>query len=338
MAREPSQRYSVEVTRDSFFPGELIVLRDRVAGSWAHLLPSPGCNLVSFGTTINSRPVEAMLQPGDESPSRDPHHYGAPVLYPFPNRLRGGTATFGGRTITIDRAPGQVNASHGLVRNLPWQVADLKTEADGAIVSCTIDATGPDLVRQFPFPSRLTLTFRLTGATLRFEATARNLGDAPMPLGFGWHPYFRLPLVPGGSRETALVQVPARQQWELDDTLVPTGETRPVPPDRDFTEPKPLGALALDDVYTDVRHTGGSSVCALSDAEGRVTLRVAAGPTFREWVVYAPPVRPTICFEPYTCPTDALNLAARGLDAGVISLDSGATWTDWISLELAGAE
>ena len=41
---------------------------------------------------------------------------------------------------------------------------------------------------------------------------------------------------------------------------------------------------------------------------------------FREWVVYTPPGRDTICFEPYTCPTDAVNLEARGVPAGVIVL------------------
>ena len=41
---------------------------------------------------------------------------------------------------------------------------------------------------------------------------------------------------------------------------------------------------------------------------------------FRELVVYTPPGRDAICFEPYTCPTDAINLEARGIPAGVIVL------------------
>ena len=58
------------------------------------------------------------------------------------------------------------------------------------------------------------------------------------------------------------------------------------------------------------------------------------GTNLSRGVVYAPPTRPTICFEPYTCPTDALNLAAGGLDVGLIVLAPGERWSDWIELRL----
>jgi aldose 1-epimerase len=48
---------------------------------------------------------------------------------------------------------------------------------------------------------------------------------------------------------------------------------------------------------------------------------------FRELVVYTPPGRRSICFEPYTCPTDAPNLTARGLNVGLIELAPEETFT-----------
>lgn len=329
-------RFSIERGTSATWPTELITLRDQQEGSWLGLLPGSGCNLVSFGARIADRDVEAMLQPADETPPQAPERYGAPVLFPFPNRLRGGQAHFGGRSIQIDRAPGQANAIHGLVRHLPWQVEHLSGEAESAAIRCAIDLTSSELLDQYPFPAKLALTFRLAGPTLRIDVAARNLGNAPMPMGFGWHPFFRSPLMPGSHRRDDVVEVPSRHLWQLDAELLPTGTVLPAPPERDFERPKPLGSVNLDDVYTTIEQTNGRSTCALTDPASKISLRVAAGPSFREWVAYAPPNRPTICFEPYTCPTDAFNLADRGLSVGLIVLQPGEEWRDWMSLDLSG--
>ena len=329
-----SEQFTAESTRDAIWPGEVIVLRDREAGSWAKILPESGCNLVAFGGIVNGRELETMLQPGDENPSRPVGAYGAPVLFPFPNRVRDGVANFGGHTITLDRHHGQQHAIHGLVIGVPWRVEASGSDASGAFLRCSIVADSERVLRQFPFPYRHTITWRLTGKTLRLEVEAENIGTESMPMGFGWHPYFRLPVQPGGDRASAVIEIPASQQWVLEDSLVPSGETVPVTVQRDFRRAKAIGSEHLDDVYTAVDRSTGSSVCSLSDPATGLNLRVSAGPTFREWVVYAPPSRPTICFEPYTCTTDAFNLSERGIGAGTIVLKAGETWSDWIEVRI----
>ena len=62
-----------------------------------------------------------------------------------------------------------------------------------------------------------------------------------------------------------------------------------------------------------------------------------ASPEFREWVIYAPTERPVVCLEPYTGTTDAVNLQPRGVDAGLVVLDPGATWTGTIRTSLREA-
>ncbi len=331
-----SARFEVETGADAFWPGEVRTLRDREARSWARVVPAMGCGLVGFGAELAGRSVETFLQPSDETPSQPPGHYGAPVLYPFPNRLRDGRARFGERQIVVDRAPGQRHAIHGLVRERAWRVEVAEASDGAAVLRCAVDSDEA-IERQFPFRFRLSLTFRLAGRSLEVNVEAANLGDASMPMGFGWHPYFRLPLVAGGDRRAAIVQIPGRKIWQLDDTLVPTGEVVAPSPERDFRTPRALGAVYLDDVYTSLERAGDQSACELTDAPTGTRLRVAAGPSFREWVVYAPSSRPTICFEPYTCPTDAFNLASQGIDAGVIVLEPGERWRDWMRLELSSA-
>lgn len=324
-----AERFTVDTTS----AGGAVVLRDHQADSWAQVRPELGCHLVSFGGNVAGREVEAFLQPTDEPNPLAPGNYGAPVLFPWPNRLRGGHAEIEGKTIQIDVSPGHPNAIHGLVRDKPWRIDHSGGASDAALLRCSIESDAA-IVRQFPFPFRLTLTFRLAGPRLRVEVEAQNTGHGPMPMGFGWHPYFRLPLLPGTSRGDDVVQVPADHLWKLDASLIPTGEIVSAPPDQDFSRPRPIDGTHLDDVYTGVRQQGDVSACTLRDPATGVTLRTLAGPSFREWVVYAPPHRPTICFEPYTCPTDAFNLAARGENVGLIVLRPGGVWQDWMELEL----
>src|SRR2546423_893582 len=225
-----AERWSVETTGEAAWPGDVVLLRDREAGSWARVLPGLGGNLVGFGATLDGREVETFLQPSDESQPLPPGSYGAPVLFPFPSRLRNGRASFEGHDIEVDVPAGQSNAIHGLVRRQSWQVDRTAAEGDAAVVACSV-ASDEEILRQFPFPFRLTLTFRLAGPRLRIEVEAQNVGEDAMPLGFGWHPYFRLPLLPGGDRGAAVVQVPAGRLWEPDAALLPTGALERVTPD-----------------------------------------------------------------------------------------------------------
>ena len=45
----------------------------------------------------------------------------------------------------------------------------------------------------FPFPHQVRIEARITDTTLTIATTVRATGDAPVPISFGYHPYFRLP-------------------------------------------------------------------------------------------------------------------------------------------------
>ena len=81
--------------------------------------------------------------------------------------------------------------------------------------------------------------------------------------------------------------------------------------------------MTYDDVWTSITLEDGWSRCDMHDPHHGLTVATEADAVFREWVVYAPPDKPVICFEPYTCTTDAFNLQARGIDAGMVRLKPG---------------
>ena len=79
--------------------------------------------------------------------------------------------------------------------------------------------------------------------------------------------------------------------------------------------------LALDDPGA-----GTWSSRYLDPAAGAEVV-VTADAAFREAILFAPSTRPVLCIEPYTCATDALNLQARGVDAGLLTLPPGGRWS-----------
>lgn len=326
------ERYAVRVLTDEVYGEGVHELLDRKVGSSARVAPGAGNNLFSFRVPIRGRDLDIMV--GRATPSGLP--LGNPLLFPFPGRVRNARFTFGGHEHQLEPNFGE-HAIHGLVSGLRWEVDESGgTRAGAKVVASLETADHPAITQHYPFPFRIVVGYTLSGNTLLLDAEATNFGPTAMPMGFGIHPWFHLPLAEGGSRESCLIQVPANRLWEVEPSVLPTGRVLDLPAEGDFRALRPLGDTVLDATFTDLRRTGaaskgaesegGVSECVYRDPAAGAELVIRADSAFRELVVYAPPGRPTICIEPLTCCPDALNLEPRGIDAGLIVLEPGASW------------
>jgi aldose 1-epimerase len=302
-----TQRYSVN--REMRGDTEIFTLieADRAEASVA---PGLGNNCFAFSVT------DPVIEPVDFDEFRKrPTSYGIPVLFPFPNRIRDGEFQFRGQTYRVDPP------RHGFVRDKPWKVVSTgASDREGAWITSSIEAEdyAEQILKQFPFPFTLEVTYRLRQGALEMETTARNTGSSVMPIGFGIHPYFRKP-------EKGSVQVPARKRWELSDSL-PTGNLLDVEGGYDLLEPRDVNTLGLDDIFTDLITDSNQTVrCTLSDDQtGTATVVEFEARQFPHVVVYTPPApRRAICIEPNTCPTDAFNLQSRGVESNLIETGPG---------------
>jgi len=278
----------------------------------AEIAPALGNNCFLF------RLQEPILEPVSfEEFRRRPTSYGIPILFPFPNRIRDGEFSFRGERYAVNPS------RHGFVRDKAWKVTDSDaSDREGAWLKSSFDATdyAEQILKQFPFPFRLEVTYRLKDGALEMETQAQNTGERDMPLGYGIHPYFRRP-------EEGTIEVPAEKRWELVESL-PTGKLLDVQGPYDLRRPANLTGLSLDDIFTDLTADSAGLVrCVLRDGHsGSKTIVEFDARQFPDTVVYTPPApRQAICIEPNTCPTDAFNLQQRGIESNLIVLPPGET-------------
>ena len=318
------QTYSV--SEEPFEGATVTVLRDGSGGREARVLPSVGNNCVAFRVRKGGETVDLIYTPPDpETLQGRPSGYGVPILFPWPNRIDGGRFVFNGEDYRLDTPSPGAHASHGFVLNRPWEVVGAgASDAEGAWVQSRFrSADFPEVGRQFPFPFEVTATYRLKDGALELEIEAVNTGTGAMPVGLGMHPYFPLPLAEGGSRDLCTVQMPVETYWPLREDMIPTGEILQVSGRYDVRQPTQLKGQFYDNVWSGVVLTDGWSRCVYTDPTAGIRVVMAADSIFRELVLYAPEQRPVVCFEPYTCVTNAVNLDAQGVDAGLIRLGPG---------------
>lgn len=291
----------------------------------AVILPEFGNNCVTFEAgrpILEAAPLAKILE--------KPTAWGIPLLFPFPNRIRDGVFRFKGREYRLDVL------QHGFVRHRAWRLVATGADPEqGAWSRASLDAADhpTEILATFPFPFRLEVTHRLQGDSLELVTDATNTGTEEMPCGFGIHPYFQ-------STEATTVLVPARRRWEIADKL-PTGRLVDLDARTDLKTPRPARELELDDVYTDVLPDADGTVrYVLDDGPGGRTVIACDPLSLPDVVAFTPPrPRPAICIEPQSCPTDAFNLAERGVDAHVVVLPpkGSVRWTISIRSERPAA-
>ena len=326
------------------------------SGAVAEIAPHRGFNLFRFAAPPGGDGglVEVIAAEADFPAGGKPSHSGIPLLFPFPNRIKAGEFVIDQQSSHLlplgdgegeAHSDGAGNAIHGFVFDRPWRVAERsETSATGRF---ELSADAPDRADLWPGDFRLTVRYSLTDRTLRCDLTVESTGEDPLPFGLGTHPYFALPPgassgEPAGDAADCTVTVPAAARWELIKG-VPTGEIVELGEGFDLRDGPRFGGLTLDDVFTRVAakpdEPGVIESVIENPADGvRVVQRCDAA--FREQVVFTPPwfregKRGAVCIEPYTCATDAVNLQARGTDAGWRTLEPGGRWETWFEITVA---
>lgn len=303
---------------------EKVLLADSDAGTSASIAVHFGFNCHSFICPFGGKHFDVLHAPREfPSPGDKATAFGTPILVPFPNRIREGKFAYAGKPYELPRNEHGKNAIHGFAVDLPWRVVDQGTgPGEGAWVTGEFrfpEETSkhrPELSELWPADFAVSFTYRLRGYALDTEIVVKNPDSKVLPFGVGTHPYFRFPLEKGAPLDSCEIVVPAAQQVLLENYL-PTGKLQPVRGLGDLRRGLTLEKRTLDDVFTDLEPGPDGMVRHyLRDHGARVEFEMRHDASFPFAVVYTPPHRESICIEPYTCVTDAINLTGAEFDPG----------------------
>ena len=146
---------------------------------------------------------------------------------------------------------------------------------------------------------------------------------AGRPYASGAHPYVCV----GDAVEDLELTLPARERVLVDDRQLPTG-TEPATGAYDFSSPRAIGEMVLDDGFGSLDRVDGRATTTLVDPTSGRGVALWVDEQHRWLQVFTPPSdgrRPAIAVEPMTAPADAFN-SGRSLRR----LAPGESWTlEW---------
>ena len=256
-----------------------------------------------LGASLRHRNVELLRRIEDlQAAAAKGSSAGIPLLHPWANRLASSNYRAAGREVILDLSSPLLHLDeHGLpMHGVPWSLLAWEvTEATQDLLAAHLDWTSSELLAIFPFRHRLKIDATLRPDELVLETMLKASPDGPVPVSFGFHPYFGLPDLP---RAQWQLELPAMRRLVLDASGIPTGEEEAF----DGFDSQ-LGDDNFDDCFATLDKVPSFS---LSGAGRRITVAFLEG--YRYAQIFAPKGKEFVALEPMTAPTSALT-SGRGL-------------------------
>lgn len=224
-------------------------------------------------------------------------------LLPWPNRIADGRYSFDGvgHQLGINEVDRQT-ALHGLNAGFKWELVSHTAAAVTMRHTFHPEQGWPGVLTS-------TITHALTETGLEVTVRSSNDGAAPLPYGYGTHPYFAFEDI----AEVELV-LPFDRELLVDaERLLPQDLTQ-VTAGFDFRAPRHLGDTEFDTAFT-----GPTTSNWTVELRGPSHSVGVWGDASTPWVqVYTRPQRDAIAIEPMTCGPDAFNPGPTHADVVVL--------------------
>jgi len=166
--------YIVEKRTSDF---EEFILKDTEFDTMAVVAPSRGGMLIG----LSKNGLEYMFT-NENLHSEERPRCAMPVLFPCCGRTKDEIYYVDGKAYPM--------GIHGLVHLCKWEKVAESTDNEASI---TISLKANDFTKKsYPFDFEIRYTYSLKGGILTVYQEYENLGDAVMPVSFGFHPYFKV--------------------------------------------------------------------------------------------------------------------------------------------------
>ncbi len=225
------------------------------------------------------------------------------LLFPFPNRLAGGSYEFEGKTYQFPiNEPERNNNLHGFLLRKSLKLKSVEMADD---MKVTVSYQYKKEYDYYPFSFELDITYQLD-APDQFSVFVeiKNTGTGNMPFGFGWHPYFCL----GEPVKNLSLQFPKVKRVLLNKNIIPTGEKEGY---NVFESLSKVGDTILDDCFVldnPLNETAAITLWSEKQQYGVKVWQEASADKFPFIQIYTPSNDLNyLAIEPMTCSIDAFN-------------------------------
>ena len=239
---------------------------------------------------------------------RNGHHskFAGSKLSPFPNRIFAGKYVFENQEYQLPINEIELNNNlHAILHSRYFDVVSSQASTGCANLILNHSYLGTD--KGFPFPYDIEIRFTYSVKETIIETVLINTGDTNMPIGDGWHPYFRFSDI----SKLQLQLGTAERVSSLAGNV--TGNVH------GFEAGKLIGEDQLDDCFL-VKENKRFEVNLMDQSTGinLTCWQESQKQQYQYLQIYTPPNRKEIAVEPVTCPPNAFNSGA-----GLIVLKPG---------------
>ncbi|MEZ5352662.1 MAG: aldose 1-epimerase [Bryobacteraceae bacterium] len=299
------------------------------AGAQTEVWIAPGFGNNAYSMKVKGQEIFWRPAAGLRDWMAKPAQGGNPLLHPWCNRIDQDAYFANGKKYLLNaglnnyRRDGNGKPIHGLVVFANgWEVTDLSGGGDEAVTTSRLEfSRHPDWLAQFPWAHNVVMTHRLRGGVLEVEMCSKTclLSQCRFRVIHSLSTLHR--------RSARRMEGPHRKGGDR------VAFERADSDRRDKAgraDPTPLAGGQLDDVFTNLkRDADGRSRFSVQGKSQRIT--VEFGPAYPVGVIYAPPGRGFICFEPMAGVTNVFNLSHEG-KFPLQSVPAGGEWREsfWI--------
>lgn len=262
--------FTHEIMKDVF---ETHLLINHKKDTFIEVVPERGGIIAKF--VVKDKPVFYL----DRSTLIDPNKNirgGIPILFPICSYLKNDTYSLNDHQYMMKQ--------HGFARNCAWNVMDVSTEEDSALIK--LELRDNDITyAQYPFKFNLIYEYKLSGSTLSVNAAYINEGEQPMPIYAGYHPYFQVE-----DKGQLGIEIPSETYTESISGSIVNNQFN----------------YEQDEINVFYRDLTANNF-QINDRARKLKINVRFDPIYKHIVVWTLKEKNFICVEPWMATTDALN-------------------------------
>ena len=291
------------------------------------IVPNYGGHLLSLKMVINGQSVNVLDSYETEKELIEQSYSKSSILLPFPNRLKDGQFQYQGKSyqFPVNDLSTQNNL-HGFKAFYDMKVISVDTESEQP--SVTLSSIYNGKLSEYPFPFEFLMTYTLSGYNeLTCQIKIENIGNQTMPIGFGWHPYFRFSDI---SVDDLVLETPPCEQIEIDNRMIPTGKTTEF---TTFQAAKQLENQSFDTCFKSTTAKALTEITIKSISLNTSLTFWQETEPFPYFQIFTPNHRKSIAIEPMTCNVDAFNNKE-----GLIELEKGQAFVGRFGIKVRKCE